>query len=173
MTKKLCIILSLFVFLPAASMGERVTVNINASVVERSCTLSTGSVNSTVELQPGDLRASKLGVPFSGTRFSVSLENCPDNLSSAYIEFNGESDPLMSNLLKNTSTDASSARGIALGLYDGDSNNIDIRNNRRALKIEHGVLTNVFSFFAYYVRVNSTSSAGKVLSVANFELSYD
>jgi len=173
MTKNLSVILSLLTFLPAVSMGERVTIKINASVIERSCTISNSSVNSTVDLQPGNLRASKLGAPFSGTRFSVNLENCPDNISSAYIQFKGESDPEMSNLLKNTSTTDTSARGIAVGLFDEDNNNIDVRNNKINLKIDHGTPVNEFSFFAYYVRVNNNSSAGKVLSVANFELSYD
>lgn len=173
MTKNVGFILTFLIFCPATSMGERVTVNINASVVERSCSISNSSVNSTIELQPGDLRSSKLGAPFSGTSFSVILENCPDNITSANIVFNGESDPVMSNLLKNTSTTEISAQGIALGLYDVDNSNIDIRNNKKTLKIDHDKSANSFNFIASYVRVNNNPSAGKVLSVANFELSYD
>jgi len=170
---KLSILIIILMALPTVSFSEEVTININASVIERSCTLSNDSLNATIDLQTGDLRGSKMGVPFSGTAFSISLTDCPENIATAKITFTGESDNVMSNLLKNINGTDAAAKGVALGLYDTDNKNIDINNNKKTLTIDHALSTNTFKFFAYYVKVNNTSSAGKVLSVADFELAYD
>lgn len=163
----------ILMMLPLTSYGDRVTININASVVERSCTISDGSLNATVSLQTGDLRNSYVGVPFSGSKFSISLEDCPENISTAKIKFSGESDPIMSTLLKNTGDGESAAKGVALGLYDNDNKAININGDYKTLTIDATSSVNTFNFFARYVRVSDTYSAGNVLSVANFELSYD
>ncbi len=155
------------------SFSEEVTININASVIERSCTISNESLNATVNLQAGDLRGSKIGVPFAGTPFSISLVDCPNNISIAHITFTGESDKTMGHLLKNINEADAAAKGIALGLYDSDNNNINIKSNKKSLVIDHALSKNTFNFFAYYVKVNDASSAGKIISVADFELAYD
>lgn len=79
----------------------------------------------------------------------------------------------MNNLLKNINETDAAAKGVALGLYDTDNNNIDINNNKKTFTIDHVLSTNTLNFFAYYVKVNSVFSAGKIISVADFELSYD
>lgn len=155
------------------SFSEEVTININASVIERSCTISNESLNTIVNLQAGDLRGSKVGVPFTGTSFSISLIDCPANISLAHITFTGESDKTRDNLLRNINEAETAAKGIALGLYDSDNNNINIKSNKKSLTIDHALSKNTFNFFAYYVKVNDSSSAGKIMSIADFELAYD
>lgn len=164
---------SLLIALPMISFSEQVTININASVIERSCTISNDSLHATINLQTGDLKGSKNGVPFAGTPFSISLIDCPANIATAHITFTGESDKTMSNLLKNIDETDDAAQGVALGIYDSEHNNVDIKNNNTSLKIDHATSTNNFNFFAYYVKVNDHPSAGKITSVADFEISYD
>jgi len=163
----------MLMILPAQSFGEKVAININANVIERSCTISESSLNKTVTLQSGDVRNSLVGIPFAGTKFSISLESCPENISSVNIVFKGESDSVMSTLLKNSSETESAAKGIALGLFDDDDKKININGNEKTLEISRVSSINTFNFFARYVRVSDVYSPGKVLSVANFELSYD
>ena len=81
-------------------MSDRITININANVIEKSCTISKSLSNLTITLGTNDLRDKKIGVPFGETPFTISLEDCPTNISTAYIKFTGESDLVMSNLLK-------------------------------------------------------------------------
>ncbi|MCS3433420.1 fimbrial protein [Klebsiella sp. BIGb0407] len=173
MNKFLLFSLSLLLILPGAGFSERVTININASVLERSCTIVNESLNLTIDLQGGDLRQSRPGIPFAGTPFSIKLTDCPDNISSANITFTGESDIAMGNLLKNLNETENAAQGVALGLYDSESKNIDIRNNKEILNIDHDLATQIFYFFAYYVKTNDTPVAGKVMSIVDFELAYD
>nr|WP_154325388.1 fimbrial protein [Pantoea sp. 201603H] len=158
---------------PVISFSEEVTININANVIERSCAISNDSINANVDLQVGNLKGSKIGIPFAGSAFSISLEDCPENISTAYVTFAGASDPVMGNLLKNMAETDVSANGVALGLYNLAYNNIDIRNNKEILTINHDLIKNTYGFLAYYVRVSDVFSAGKVLSIVDFELAYD
>ena len=173
MNKLVVFYVIMLMFLPTQSFGEKVTININADVIERSCTISDSSLNKTVSLQSGDVRNSSIGVPFAGSKFTISLESCPENISSVNIIFKGETDSVMNTLLKNSGDTESSAKGIALGLYDSDNNKIDINKNINTLEINHGLSINTYDFFVRYIRVSDTYSPGEVLSVANFELSYD
>lgn len=163
----------LLMIFPTVSFSEKVTININANVIERSCTISNDSLKLTVELQPGDLKGKKIGTPFAGTPFSISLVDCPANLSSAHLTFSGESDTTMGNLLKNTNETDAAAKGVALGLYDTDNNNLDIKNNKKTITLNHSLDKNTFNFLAYYVKTDNKPGAGNITSIADFELAYD
>lgn len=173
MSKMEPIFFIILLFFSELSFSERVTININASVLERTCTISNDSLNQKIELQGGDLRQSDIGVPFGKTSFSINLIDCPVNLSSAHLKFSGESDSSMSNLLKNVNGTDAAAQGVALGLYNTNNVNVDITNNEETLLINPVLTTNIFNFFIYYVRVNQTAAAGKVTAIADFEIAYD
>lgn len=173
MNKFLMFSLGLMVTLSEKSFSETVTININANVVERSCTIVNDALSMTVNLQTGDLRQSRIGAPFAEMPFSISLTDCPANISTAYIKFSGASDTTMSNLLKNIHESTTAAQGVALGIYNTDSNNIDIQNNQERLIINHDITTHDFNFSAAYVKTSNISSAGKIMSIVDFELSYD
>ncbi|QZY66513.1 fimbrial protein (plasmid) [Providencia rettgeri] len=165
--------LIVFMFLPSLSLSEQIKININAIVIERSCTISNNSINLLVTLDSNDLKEKWVGIPFTKTPFSIVLENCPKDISSAHITFTGESDTTMTNFLKNLDKTSSSANNIAIGIYDSNQNVIDLNNNLTTLDVDHSLVNNVFRFYASYIITSNNPSAGKVISVANFELSYD
>ncbi|WNN43489.1 fimbrial protein [Winslowiella toletana] len=160
-------------FLPVHSYADQVKINITAKVMVRTCTISSGSKDFLVSLMPGDLRNAAVGVPFSATSFAINLEDCPANIKMAHVNFTAESDPVMPNLLKTTSDTDSDASGIAIGLYDSDNKNIDIRNNLTDFVINHDVTVNSLSFSAAYLKTNDNALPGKVRSFAYFEIAYD
>lgn len=170
---KILLIICLFSLLLKECFSETITININSNVVERSCTINNSSQNQTISLDTGDLKNSKIGVPFTGKLFSIILEDCPINIQFAHLKFTGDSDIEMKNLIKNSDESDFGAQGIAIGLYDTNSNNIDITDNNEVLNIDHKTNYNMFKFYAYYVKTNETPKAGKLISVVNFELSYD
>ncbi|MEQ5306292.1 fimbrial protein [Providencia rettgeri] len=174
MNKYLFYLVVLIIILPKLAFSDRAIININANVIERSCTIDNESQNLIVDLQGGDLRQSNIGVgmPFAGTAFSIKLVDCPANISVAHIKFSGESDVTMGNLLKNTDSTVQAAQGVALGLYSGN-NNIDIRNNQTTLTLDHSLESNIFKFFVYYVKTGGVANPGKVISIADFEVAYD
>lgn len=159
--------------LPRVVFSEQIKININANVMERSCTVSNDTASLLVGLNPNDLNGKLVGIPFTETPFSIVLENCPKNINSAHIIFTGVNDTIMTNLLKNLDETDAGASNIAIGIYDNNKKIIDISNNKTTLKIDHNLVNNIFNFYASYIKTSNTSSAGKVLCIANFELSYD
>lgn len=158
---------------PFASVGSQITININANVIERSCVISSDFNDLPVKLESGNLKGQLIGYPFVETPFSIKLEDCSDNISSARIKFIGENDNTMNNLLKNLNETELRAKGVAIGIYDKNKKNIDIQSNETSLTIDHNINSNLFQFYAFYVKTSNIVSAGKITSVANFELSYD
>ncbi len=173
MNKTSIIFLGVILTFSEKSISDTVTININAHVVERSCTILNDALNMTVNLKAGDLRQSRRGIPFGEMPFSISLTDYPDNISTAYIKFSGESDTTMNNLLKNVNGSETAAQGVALGLYNIKNENINIQSNEERLSINHGQSTHIFNFSASYVKTSDTTSAGKIISIVDFELSYD
>lgn len=170
---KIIVFFFMFLIFPRLSMSDRATININTNVIEKSCTISKSSSNLTITLATNDLRGKKVGIPFGETPFTISLEDCPTNISTAYIKFTGESDPIMNNLLKNNVNTNEGAKSVSVGIYDFHKKNIDINNNKMSLNIKPNETYNIFYFFAYYIKTSDNSSPGKIISTVNFEISYD
>ena len=174
MNKKLLVSTILILnFLSFHSLADQTAINITAKVNSKTCTISTGTTDFVVNLKTGNLRGAMVGVPFSDASFSIDLEDCPLNITMAHVTFSAESDPAMPNLLKIISSDDSDARGIAIGLYDSDKKNIDIRNNLTDFYINHDNSINSLVFSVAYVKNNANTLSGKVKSVASFEVFYD
>lgn len=157
-------------FLSVSSLADRVQINITANVIAKTCSISSGTKDFLVNLAQGNLRDEIVGVPFSYSSFSINLEDCPSNINTAHVTFSGESDPSMPNLLQISSGGAS---GVAIGLFDSEKKNIDIRNNVTDFSINHSSSKNTLNFLAAYLKTSDTASAGKVQSIASFEISYD
>lgn len=170
---KIFFVFALLLIYPRLGFSERMTININSNVIERSCTVSKSSSNFTIGLESGDLRNRKVGVPFIEEPFSISIENCSKNTSFAYIKFTGISDEIMDNLLKNNNKTEQGAKAVTIGLYDINKKNIDIKNNRIILNINHSQMYNTFDFFASYVKTSENALPGKITSIVDFEISYD
>lgn len=162
-----------FLFIPLVASADKITVNINATVIERSCTISNDSLSKKVDVPAADLKYSRIGVPFAGKNFTISLEDCPENLTTASIVFRGDSDGSMANLLKNIDSTDAAARGVAFGLYDKEGKNINIVQNKTTLPVDASLGTNNYEFSAKYVKISGNYSPGKIVSVVDFELSYD
>jgi len=157
-------------FLSVSTLADRVKINITANVIAKTCNISTGTKDFLISLVPGNLRGVAVGVPFSYSPFSIDLEDCPSSINTAHVTFSGESDPTMPYLLKISSSGAS---GVAIGLYDSDKKNIDIRNNITDFSINHSSTKTALNFLAAYLKTSDTASAGKVQSIASFEIAYD
>lgn len=152
---------------------ERITININGNIVERSCVISKNTSDFSVQLGMGDLKGKEIGVPFNKTPFSIILEDCPENLSFANLTFIGESDEELPGLLKNQNKTKASAKGVTIGLYDMKNQIIDIRNNKLSIEIKKNQSSNKFEFSSYYIKTNNEASAGKITGIVNFEIYYD
>jgi len=167
------IILLMLSFISAHSFAEQVEITITAKVIAKTCTISSGSSDFLVTLTPGNFRDAAIGVPFSDSSFKIDLEDCSSNINTAHVTFSAESDPFMPNLLKIASDADSDATGVAIGLYDSNKKNIDIRSNSTDFIINHASAINSLHFSAAYLKTNDKALPGKVKSFAYFEISYD
>lgn len=174
MNKKTLLIASVLLSMNASNvLADQAQININATVNIQTCTISSDSKEFIVNMQPGDLRESSLGQPFSASPFKIKLEACPGNLSMAHIVFSGDSDSALPNLIKNVSDADISAKDVAIGIFDGAKNNVDIRNNKTSFMLDPNQSVNTMDFTAAYVTTSSAASAGAVKGFASFEVSYD
>ncbi|WP_392565458.1 fimbrial protein [Utexia brackfieldae] len=151
----------------------QVKISISAKVTASTCVVVSDSSSSVVQMISSSLTNISIGTPFGQTPFSISLDYCPPTTSVAHVKFTGISDTDMPNLLKLDSAGDGYAKGIALGLYDENQQNLDIRSNSTDFKLNSTVVRNKLGFIVAYVRTLPESSQGKVSATASFEISYD
>ena len=162
-----------FIFTCFPGSAEQITINISAKLSSSTCSLSSGSDNSVVNMTTGLLNGKNLGVPFGLTPFNIIIENCPLEINTVNVRFTGASDEKMPNLLQINSGAEGEANGVAIGLYDMNITNLDIWNNFSSFNLTHSSDINKLSFYAAYVKTSGEMSPGKVTGVTSFEISYD
>lgn len=153
--------------------ADQAKINITAKVLTTTCSISSGSTDFIVNMKNSNLRGQPVGVPFGKAPFSITLDNCPESINLAHITFRGESDPVMSNLLKISDDEDASATGIAIALYDDKENIIDISKNNTGFIIKHDIDNYIFNFSAAYIKTSEMTSSGKVVAVAYFDINYE
>lgn len=159
------------IFNSVKSFSNQIKINITATLMENTCIISTASTDFLVNLISGDLRGKDIGIPFGETPFYINLDSCPENLTTAHVKFTSERDPIMPELLKIQSTDSSSAKGVAIGLFDKDNNNVT--HGSVDIDINHDGNKNIFPFSVAYLKTGSDASPGKIIAVTSFEIAYD
>ena len=159
--------------LSAHSLADQVQINITAKVIAKTCAISSKKSDFLVSLATGNLRDAAVGVPFSESSFTINLEDCPLNIKTAHVTFSAESDTDMPNLLKIANDADSDATGVAIGLYDRNGKNIDIRSNATDFLINHAEAMNSLYFSAAYLKTSDKALPGKVKTFAFFEIAYD
>lgn len=152
---------------------DQVTININAKVIESTCTVSAESVDFIVDMVVGDARNVSINTPFGKTPFSIYLEDCPVSVQKVHVKFTGTSDTTYSNLIQINNNGTTDATGIAIGLYDLNNNNINITNNLTDFNVNSSNIKVELGFIAAYVKTSTQYTPGKVTGVANFEISYN
>lgn len=160
-------------FFAANVLADRAKIVITANVVAKTCSISSATKSFLVNLASGNLRGVGVGIPFTYSPFSINLEDCPSDINTAHVTFSGESDPEMPNLLKVSSGADFEASGIAIGLYNLEKKNIDIRNNFTDYPITHSSAEHGLTFLVAYLKTRDTALAGKVVGIASFEITYD
>lgn len=163
----------IFLICSSSAFSDQSEINIIAKVLDNTCYISTESSDFLVNMSTGNLTGMEIGIPFTVSPFSISIDNCPANVSVAHVKFTGDSDVVMPNLLKIASSSDSDAKGIAIGLYDHKNNNLSMLGNITDFNINHNIDRNTFYFNAAYLKTINDALPGKVVGVASFEISYD
>ncbi|WP_272676393.1 fimbrial protein [Providencia huaxiensis] len=163
----------LYLFTSFFSYSDQVSINIKSKVVESTCIISSDSTDFVVNMVSTNLRGQDTNIPFGKSPFSITLDNCPNSINIANIKFIGDPDHVMPNLLKILDNNESSAKGIAIGLYDENNNIINISNNNMSYSINHDANKYTFHFSAAYVKTREDAVPGQVQAISYFDIYYD
>lgn len=163
------ILLITLMLCPISAFAEQITININARVLSKTCSILNNQVQ--VNMPVESIRGKKITESFGYTPFSISINDCGGNTSFANIKFNAVSDLDDSKLVQNT-LGPEYATGIALGLYRNNEL-LDINSSEIKYAIDKTLNKNDINFEVAYIKTSEESTLGKVRGVLDFEISYD
>ncbi|MDX7999498.1 fimbrial protein [Xenorhabdus sp. Reich] len=171
------IISSLFVssvFISAAHAYDG-QIKFTGKITQTACKIDSNSLNQTVNM--GTISSSSLdkaGKVSSPTSFSITLTDCPSEYKQAQVKFDGQPDINNKGLLAlSNSTTSPSAKGVAIALFEDDSNTlIPLAQSSRSQKLS-GQKTEQLNFIAKYIATTDQVEPGSGDSVANFTITYN
>ncbi|MBC8949471.1 MULTISPECIES: fimbrial protein [Xenorhabdus] len=171
------IISSLFVssvFMSTAHAADG-QIKFTGKITATACKVDSNSANQTVNM--GTISSSSFAGAYStsaATRFSIKLTDCPKDYQQAQVKFDGQPDRASSRLLAlNSNGGENPAQGIAIALYEDDSNTmINLAENSRPQYFSQRK-TEELKFVAKYMATAETVTPGAGDAVANFTIIYN
>lgn len=157
----------------AATNGEG-QINFTGEIIDSACqvvndlgsplNVALGKVSKTVFTGAGS--ASTL------TKFTISLTNCPQTVTSASINFGGTPDSDNNAALALT-PGADAATGVAIQLVDSTAQPISLFTPSKAYPLTSGTTVNALDFGARYIQTKAAVTAGPANSVSTFTVIYN
>ncbi|MBC8953102.1 fimbrial protein [Xenorhabdus sp. PB62.4] len=171
------IISSLFVssvFMSAAHAADG-QIRFTGKITATACKVDSNSLNQTVNM--GTISSSsfdKVGSTSAPTRFSIKLTDCPKEVGGALVKFDGQTPVNNPGLLAlSNARGENSATGVAIALYENDSNTlIPLAENSRTQPFS-GKKSEQLNFVAKYIATNQVVTPGSGDAVANFTIVYN
>lgn len=156
-----------------AALAHDGTMNITGTITDNTCVVSADSQNLTVEM--GNVSSKQFYRAGAATRyepFTIHLERCDAAASRVSITFIGTPNSVNSQLLAVT-TQAQSAQGVGIGLYDSDKTLVPVNNLSGGTALTSRQANVTLPFFARYVADGSDVSAGAANATITFTLTYE
>jgi major type 1 subunit fimbrin (pilin) len=146
-------------------------VTINGEITAGACAISSDDANKVVTLDtiPSNKFTAANQVADTKKQFTITLVDCDTSAAKTVnLTFTGMSDSTIATALANTAG-AGAAKNVAVQLYQDTGAVLPLNTATRAYDIASTV---PMLFAADYISTAEKVTAGKVLSVANFQLSY-
>lgn len=169
--KKLVIsaILTSVAFSATATDG---TLNFTGKITSTACNIDAsstsngdialGTVSSTAFSAAGDVAAA--------TRFTIALSNCPTELKTASVRFDGI--PASDNRILALTSGEGVATNVGIGIYEADSSTlIGLQKSSTAQSLATG--TNTLTYIAKYYALDKNVGAGVANSSATYSVTYN
>ncbi|HAV1788619.1 TPA: fimbrial protein [Enterobacter hormaechei subsp. xiangfangensis] len=161
----------------AGTQGTGGVVHFTGKITDTSCNVSTDTAGQTVDL--GTWAASYFATQKETTRtpFHISVEGCPDSVTSVAVLFDGTKDATDNGLLGLNSavdSDGNTATGVAVKLYEADRNTqIKIGDISKSVDLSDGEDSKTLDFYANYNATADTVTIGEADADANFLMIYN
>ncbi|MDR0218451.1 MAG: type 1 fimbrial protein [Enterobacteriaceae bacterium] len=164
-------------FMPLAN-AEDGQIEFKGKIISEACTVDTNSQKQTVDM--GTINTSALNAvnkTAGAARFTIKLTNCPGSISGASARFDGQLDAKNKNYLALNNADNKAAQGVAIGIYENDSNTLipmGTTSKSNPLGKIKGSSADL-DFMAKYVATLDPAgiTAGSANAVANFTIVYN
>ncbi|QTF09170.1 type 1 fimbrial protein [Brenneria izadpanahii] len=157
--------------LPAYADLGTTNMQLTATLVSNSCSVSVASQEQTVNMGTLATKAFSEGKPgASPVRFAINLESCGSAVSSVSATFSGTADANDSTLLA-LSAD-SSATHVGIAILDKDRNRIPLGNASEQYPLTAGVDSAQLVFYGQYVATQNDVTPGSANGDATFTLTY-
>lgn len=161
--------LSSGIVLPA--LAHDVTVNITGKVTNGTCSVSSDSVNKSVDLGSVPISLFSQGSTSSpAVQFTINLENCGAISHGVQVTFSGTPDENSPDYFK--LSPGSSASGIGIVIMDDTRRTISVGGTSKSYLIAGGVATKSLIFYAKMAADGSALKTGTVTSSAIFTTAY-
>jgi major type 1 subunit fimbrin (pilin) len=161
----------------AGTQGTGGVVHFTGKITDVSCNVTTDTTGQNVDL--GTWAASYFATQKETTRtpFHISVEDCPDSVTSISVLFDGTKDPIDNTLLglnAAADSDGNTATGVAVKLYESDrSTQIKLGNVSQKVDMVKGEDSKSLDFYANYDAVTDTVTTGEADADANFLMVYN
>jgi major type 1 subunit fimbrin (pilin) len=148
------------------------TVNFTGEITDDACVVDIGT-NNTMTVDLGKVARSAFtgaGSKASATKFVLKVKDCPDTVTSAVVKFDGigyDGDDSVLKLTQETGV----AGGVAIELADQSMAKLPLFTASAPYDLVVG--DNSLPFYARYIAMSDTVSAGKANAFAQFTLNYN
>ncbi|MDK9604844.1 fimbrial protein [Lelliottia wanjuensis] len=148
------------------------TVNIDGTILNNTCTISSESKNITVPMgMVASKQFYKAGDTTNPIQFSINLENCGSAVSGVDVTFTGATDTANKDLLA-IDTGTGNATGLGIALLDQNKTLIPISEPSKQYALTPDAKSVSLVFFAQYTATGAKVSAGVANATATFTLNY-
>lgn len=163
----------LYITSMGAALAHDVTVNINGTITNTTCSVSSDSIDKQVNLgRFWNAYPLHIGTVSQAVSFSINLENCGAVSKGVQVSFSGTPDTDVPNYFKLDPPSADSASGFAIKLMDENKKLISVGDTSKVYSIANGATTTSLLFYAQMVETNSNIKTGIVRSSATFKMIY-
>lgn len=163
----------LYITSTGAVLAHDVTVNINGTITNTTCSVSSDSIDEQVSLGHfSNASIAHVGTASQAVSFAINLENCGAVSKGVQVSFSGTPDTDVPSYFKLDPPSADSASGFAVKLMDEDKKVIPVGNTSKTYSIANGATTKSLIFYAQMVETNSTIKTGIVRASATFKMIY-
>ncbi|MTD41275.1 fimbrial protein [Erwinia sp. CPCC 100877] len=156
----------------AGTQGTGGVVNFTGEITDVSCDITTQSKSQTVDLGKWAATYFSDNKESTQTPFQISVDNCPDSVSTVAVLFDGEKDTADSSLLAVTG----GATGVGVKLYEEDRGSSikigSISEAKNVIRGEDGGKA-ILTFYADYRANGQPINVGKANAVSNFVMVYN
>jgi len=159
-------------FSSAAAMAFDGTVNFNGEIIDNTCTVALGNGSNSLVVPMGSVNKSSFtgrGSIASTTQFVLTMTECPS--VNARVKFDGQAydgDDTVLQLMGGPGV----ATGVGIQLYDQNMEVLPLFTPSSVYALQEGE-PNDLKFYASYIAMSNSVTAGAANSVANFTVTYN